>query len=205
VTGRSFLSGCAELNQSTQETGLLERDLNGSAAPTREALAPRWYAAYTRAHHEKKVAEHLAGRAIEHYLPLYRSIRRWKDRRVTLSLPLFPSYVFVRLASRDRSLVFQIPGVVRLLGNNGAPSALPDGEIEALRDGLNQSITAEPHPYLQAGRRVQIKSGPLRGIEGIVVRRKGNLRLVVSIDLLMRSIIVDVDVADLELSVRVRK
>ena len=92
-----------------------------------------WYAAYTCAQHEKRVAAELGMREVEHFLPLYSSVRRWKDRRVTLDLPLFPGYVFVRLALRDRLRVVQIPSVVRLVGFSGLPTALPDEEMEILR------------------------------------------------------------------------
>src|SRR6266404_1332335 len=86
----------------------------------------RWYAAYTCANHEKCVAAELKARAVEHFLPLYSSVRRWRDRRVRLDLPLFPGYVFLRLALRDKLRVLQIPSVVRLVGFNGQPAALAD-------------------------------------------------------------------------------
>src|SRR5258706_14691214 len=89
-----------------------------------------WYAAYTCAQHEKRVAAELGMREVELFLPLYSSVRRWKDRRVTLDLPLFPGYVFARLALRDRLRVLQIPSVVRLVGFDGQPTALPDAEME---------------------------------------------------------------------------
>jgi transcription antitermination factor NusG len=114
-----------------------------------------WYASYICAQHEKRVAAELGMREVEHFLPLYSSVRRWKDRRVTLDLPLFPGYVFVRLALRDRLRVLQIPSVVRLVGFNGSPAALPDEEMEILRTGLCQSLRAEPHPFLAVGRRVR--------------------------------------------------
>src|ERR1700689_1408843 len=90
----------------------------------------RWYAAYTSANHEKGVAGQLACRSIEQFLPLYESLRRWKDRRKLLQLPLFPGYVFVRLALRNRLQVLEIPGVVRLVGSSGAPTPLSDEEVE---------------------------------------------------------------------------
>jgi transcription termination/antitermination protein NusG len=156
----------------------------------------RWYAAYTCAHHEKRVAAELRMREVESFLPLYSSMRRWKDRRVQLELPLFPGYVFVRLALRDRLRVVQIPSVVRLVGFNGLPAALPDEEMEILRSGLCQSLGAEPHPFLTIGRRVRITNGPFAGLEGILKRKKGNLRVVVSLELIQRSVAVDVDAAD---------
>src|SRR5580704_136550 len=99
-----------------------------------------WYAAYTSANHEKKVSVELGCRSVESFLPLYSSVRRWKDRRVQLQLPLFPGYVFVRLALRDRLRVVQIPSVVRLVGFGGLPTALPDTEIEILQSGFSQSL-----------------------------------------------------------------
>ena len=163
-----------------------------------EYLEPHWYAAYTSANQEKRVAEQLGVRDVEHFLPLYSSVRRWKDRRVTLQMPLFPGYVFVHLALRDRMPVLQIPGLAKLVGFNGTPQALPQEEIDALQKGLSGGVSAVPHPYLVTGRPARIKSGPLAGMEGILLRRKGNLRVVLSIDLLQRSIAVDADLADLE-------
>src|SRR4029077_3812170 len=133
---------------------------------------PFWYAAYTSANHEKRVAEQLARRSVEHFLPLYETVRRWKDRRKQLQLPLFPGYVLVRLALRDRLQVLQVPGVANLVGFSGTPTALPQEEIDALRASLASGARAEPHPYLTVGRRVRIKSGPLAGMEGILVRKK---------------------------------
>ena len=156
----------------------------------------RWYAAYTCAKHEKRVAAELGMREVEHFLPVYSSVRRWKDRRVMLDLPLFPGYVFVRLALRDRLRVVQIPSVVRLVGFGGLPTALPDTEMEIMRSGVSQSPHAEPHPFLTVGRRVRITGGPFAGLEGILKRKKGNLRVVVSLELIQRSVAVDVDAAD---------
>jgi len=115
-----------------------------------------------------------------------------------LQLPLFPGYVFVRMAVVDRLRVLQVPGVVRLVGFNGQLAALPDEEIEALKNGLAGGVRVEPHPFLTAGRRVRIKAGPLEGREGILLRRKGSLRVVLSIEVIQRSIVVDVDVADIQ-------
>src|SRR5258707_48967 len=159
-------------------------------------VEPRWYAAYTCAQHEKRVGAELGMREVEHFLPLFSSVRRWKDRRMTLELPLFPGYVFVRLALRDRLRVAQIPSVVRLVGFGGLPTALPDTEMEILRTGLGQSLRAEPHPFLTVGRRVRITAGPFAGLEGVLKRKKSGLRVVVSLELIQRSVAVDVDAAD---------
>lgn len=159
---------------------------------------PLWYAAYASANHEKRVAEQLSARDVEHFLPLYASVRRWKDRRVKLELPLFPGYVFVRLALRDRLQVLQVPGVAKLVGFNGSPTALPQEEIAALRTSLANGVRADPHPHLAAGRRVRVKSGSLAGLEGVLVRKKNSTRFVISLDLIMRSVAVDIEGSEVE-------
>lgn len=167
-------------------------------APLNEACEKKWYATYTSANHEKTVASQLEVRGVEHFLPTYSSMRRWKDRRVTLQLPLFPGYVFVRMALRDRALVVEVPGVARLVGFNGTPAPLPEEEIEGLKKGLSCGVRTEPHPFLTAGRHVRVKSGPLAGTEGILVRRKRLDRFVISLELIQRSVAVDLDAADVE-------
>jgi transcription antitermination factor NusG len=161
-------------------------------------MEPHWYAVYTSANHEKKVAAELGRRGVEGFLPLYSSVRRWKDRRVQLELPLFPGYVFVHVALQNRLRVVQVPGVAKIVGFGGLPAALPGEEIEALRAGLNGKLRAEPHPFLTAGRRVRVRSGPLAGMQGILLRRGGKARFVVSVELIMRSMSVEMDEADLE-------
>src|SRR6266702_2414115 len=170
----------------------------GAVALPKSLVEPHWYAAYTCPNHEKRVAVELGARDVENFLPIYSSVRRWKDRRVRLELPLFPGYVFVRLALRDRLRVVQIPSVARLVGFNGQPTALPDTEMEIMRSGLSQSLRAEPHPFLIAGRRVRITAGPFAGLEGVLKRKKSSLRVVVSLELIQRSVAVDVDAADVE-------
>ena len=157
---------------------------------------PFWYAAYTSANHEKKAAAEISRRGVESFLPLYRAVRRWSDRRVKLEMPLFPGYVFVHLALRDRLRVLLVPGVAKLVGFGGLPAALPDEQVEALRAGLDGQILAKPHPYLIVGRRVRIVHGPLSGAEGILVRKKGIYRVVLSLELIMRSVAVEVEAAD---------
>lgn len=163
-----------------------------------EFYEQRWYAAYTCAQHEKRVAEQFTKRALENFLPQYESVRRWKDRRVKLQLPLFPGYVFVRIALCDRLRALETPSVVRLVGFNGRPTALPDKEMEALRACVAARLAAEPHAYLTVGRRVRIKTGPLAELEGVLIRKKNSLRVVLSLDLIARSAAVEVDAADVE-------
>jgi transcription antitermination factor NusG len=164
---------------------------------------PSWYAAYTQANHEKKAASEISRRGIEVFLPVYRTARRWSDRRVELEMPLFQGYVFVRLSLSDRLKVLQVPGVVRIVGFGGLPSPLPDEQINTLRAGLSDHLRAEPHPYLSIGRRVTIKHGPLAGMEGVLLKRKGMYRVVISIGLIQRALSVDIDIADVELDPRV--
>ena len=161
-------------------------------------LEPQWYAAYTSANHEKRVAEQLVVRSVEHFLPVYASVRRWKDRRVTLQMPLFPGYVFVRLALRDKLRVQEVPGVARLVEFNGMPAPLPEAEIVALKAGLADGVRAKPHPYLTAGRKVRVKSGPLAGMNGILLRRKNGARFVLSLELIQRSVVVETGGLELE-------
>ena len=184
------LASCTKISERTTNPA----DYPGMEASFFEAL---WYAAYTNANHEKRVTQQLEQRSIEHFLPLYESARRWKDRRVRLQMPLFPGYVFVKLALRDRLQLLQIPGVVQLVSFNGHPAPLPQEDIQAIRNCLDRGQQVEPHPYLTAGRRVRVMSGPLQGLEGIILRRKNKTRFVLSFELIMRSVAVEIDETEL--------
>jgi|SRR5208282_2666270 len=173
---------------------------SGAAIPA--ALSPddresRWYAAYTIARHEKCVARQMEERGMEYFLPLYRSIHRWQDRRKQVELALFPSYIFVHMALTDRLRVLQLPSVVYLVGFSGRPVPLPEPEITALRGAATGNVCLEPHPYLKIGRRVRVCSGPMAGLEGVLLREKERFRVVLSIDLIMRSVAVEVDWAEI--------
>lgn len=172
--------------------------MNAETRADANSQALNWYALYTYPRHEKCVAEQMEQRAISSFLPLYRSIRRWKDRRKELELALFPGYVFVRIGLQDRLRVLQLPSVVRFVSFNNQPAALPEAEIEQLRDRLARGACLEPHPYLRVGCRVRVCRGPMAGLEGIVVRRKERFRVVFSLDLIMRSVAVEVDESDVE-------
>jgi transcription antitermination factor NusG len=168
------------------------------AAPClREIAAAKWYAVYTCARHEKQVAEQMERRQLNGFVPLYRATHQWKDRRKEVELALFPSYVFVHLAVQDRLRVLEIPGVVHLVSSQGKPIPLPEEEIEPFRRAVG-SVRMEPHPYLRTGHRVRLRRGPMTGLEGILLRRKEGLRLVVSIEILMRSVAVEVGETDVE-------
>ena len=161
-------------------------------------LEPHWYAVYTRANHERRVASQLLERCVEHFLPVYECERRWKDRRVKLHTPLFPGYVFVRVAFCDRLRVLQIPGIVYLVGFAGHPAPLPQEDILAIQNCLSQGLQVEPHPYLRVGHRVRVIRGPLEGLQGIIVRRKNRSRFILSFDLLQRAVAIEVNAMDLQ-------
>jgi len=158
----------------------------------------RWYAAYTRPNHEKKVAEQLELRNIEQLLPLYSSIRQWKDRKVGLMRPLFPGYVFVRMPLQRRLQVLQVPGIASLVGFGGQPACMSEEDIQFLRCCMNYEGNLEPHPYMAVGNRVRVKAGPLAGRKGVVVQLKNRTMLVVSFDLIQRSATVEADQVDVE-------
>lgn len=170
-----------------------------TAGPLPVLDVPRdWFALYTRTHHEKSVVEHLTQRGIENYLPMYQDVHTWThNRKVTLDLPLFPNYLFVHIAPHERVRTLEIPGALSLVGNASKPSPLSELEIESLRASL-QLKKFLPHPYLTAGTRVRIVAGPLAGMEGFVVRTKSHLRVVLTVDLIMQSIAVEVDADELE-------
>lgn len=161
--------------------------------------ALQWFAAYTTPRHEKHVGEVLAERNIESFLPLYRTVRQWKKSSpVTLELPLFPCYLFVRISRSARGAVLSLPGVVSIVGSPKEPWPLPQLEVEALRLGARLG-KAEPHPYLRVGEKVRIKSGLMAGVEGILVRKKNEFRCVLTLEAIMRSVAVEVDASELEL------
>lgn len=187
---------------STTVTTLAQNSSIVSGIDVQRAVAsavaqPRWYAVYTVVRHEKKVAVQMKERLVDHFLPTYHSVRRWKDRQKEIELPLFPGYVFVRTDLQDRLRILGIPGVVHIVSVLGRPVPLPEEEIDVLmrRPACGR---LEPHPFLSVGRRVRIRSGPFAGLEGILARRKDRLRVVLSIELIMRAVAVEVDEADIE-------
>jgi transcription antitermination factor NusG len=152
-----------------------------------------WNAVYTRHQHEKTVAESLAGNEFEVFLPTYNTIRQWKDRKKQLSLPLFPCYVFVHINFERRLRVLTTPGVLFVVTFAGRPAPIPDFEMDAIRKAVESRLRVEPHPFLQCGDRVRVTSGPLADVEGILVRKKGTYRLILSAELLGKSIAVEID------------
>jgi transcription antitermination factor NusG len=143
-----------------------------------------WYALYTRHQHEKMVDQVLTNKGFDTFLPLYATTHNWKDRTKALTLPLFPCYVFLKGGIERRLQILTTPGIHGLVSSAGQPAAIPDIEIEAIRRVVESGARVESHPYLKCGNRVRVKSGPLAGIEGILVRKKNITRLVLSVEIL---------------------
>lgn len=163
-------------------------------------ITQHWYVAYTLPRHEKSIAQRLAGGRMSCFVPLYSEARSWKQRRVQLELPLFPCYVFVRMHPESKTSLLSIPGVVRLLAASGAAVIFPDQEMEALQSSLKQ-CSARPYPFLSSGKRIRLKTGPFAGLEGTIQRRNGKRALIVSLDLIQSSMLVEIDTADAQLCI----
>jgi transcription antitermination factor NusG len=151
-----------------------------------------WHALHTRYQHEKLVDELLTRQGFETFLPLYTVVHRWKDRTKKLSVPLFPNYVFVRGVAGRTLRVLKTPGVCSFVGSLGRPEVLPHSEITAIRQVVENSLPVEPHPFLTSGEWVRIQSGPLAGLEGILVRTEDRLRFLLSLEALGRSVAVEI-------------
>jgi transcription antitermination factor NusG len=158
-----------------------------------EPAGTDWYAVYTRHQHEKAVARILKAKGIETFLPLYQVARRWQDRVKSLSVPLFPCYVFVRSELARTLDIMTTPGIHTFVMSGSRPASIPSVEIDTIRRGIENGRNVEPHPYLKAGERVRVKSGPLEGIEGILVRKKNLFRLVLSVEMLGKAAALEVD------------
>lgn len=156
---------------------------------------PGWYALHTRHQHEKRVHQVLTGKGLEAFLPLYTTAHQWKDRVKRVLLPLFPCYVFLREPLAEWLPVLTTPGVHSVVGFGGQPASITWSEVEAIRRLVESPVQAEPHPFLRCGDRVRVLAGPLRGLEGILIRKKNWCKLILSIEMLQRSVAVEVDAA----------
>jgi transcription antitermination factor NusG len=152
-----------------------------------------WHAVYTRHQHEKLVAASLAGNGFEVFLPTYDTIRQWSDRKKRLSLPLFPCYVFVRSHFERQFQIITTPGVHSMIMFAGRPAVISETEVDAIRRAVDSKLGVEPHPFLRCGDWVRVTSGPLTDVEGILIRRKSSYRLILSAELLGKSIAVEMD------------
>jgi len=164
------------------------------------ALDPQWYAVYTRSRFEKKLMSELADRSIDVFLPMREVLSRWKDRKKKVWFPLFPGYVFVRHVNTaaNRVRVLSIPGAVHFVGFHGEATAIPDEQIDGVRRFLESDLSVDPYPYIKVGRRVEVIAGPLKGIQGTLVQKKGRFRFVLRVDLIRQAVSVEIDASDVQ-------
>src|SRR5262249_46751361 len=151
-----------------------------------------WYALYVRTRFEKVVARNLRGKGYEEFLPVYRRASQWSDRIKQIELPLFPGYVFCKLNPLDRLPILTIPGVNGIVGFGKHFIPIEEGELNAIRAVLKAGTYCEPWPFLRVGERVRVEYGALAGIEGIVLMFKNTCRLVISVNILQRSVAVEI-------------
>jgi transcription antitermination factor NusG len=158
----------------------------------------QWHAVYTYPRHEQSVARYLENRSVEVFVPTFEVVSRWKDRTVRLETPLFPGYVFTRIAPEERNKVVSAPSVIRMLSFNGKPCPIAESEVEAIRVCIAGGAALQPHMFLQVGERVRIRSGAFEGVEGIVLRHKGACQLVISVALIQQSVALEISAYQLE-------
>jgi transcription antitermination factor NusG len=168
-----------------------ETDSEAGAPPA----AVSWFALQVRARQEFRISEHLRSNGYEWYLPLYKCRKRWSDRIKDMESPLFPGYLFCRFDPLYRLPILKIPGVIQIVGFNRQPAPVNEAEIRVIQAVEDSGLPSQPYPYLEVGDKVQIESGPLRGLAGLLVEFQGNHRLVLSVTLLQRSVAVNIDSA----------
>jgi len=162
-----------------------------------ETTAFSWYVLHTKHQHEKSVTNVLAEKGFEVFCPTYAEVHRWKDRRKEVTLPLFPGYLFFANGLERKVDLLSTPGVCAIVSFGNTPALVPPSEIEAIQLAMVSSRVMGPHPFLKEGDKVRLRAGPLAGIEGILQRRKEGYRLVLSIELLGRSVAVEVEQSDI--------
>jgi transcription antitermination factor NusG len=157
-----------------------------------------WFALYTRSRFEKKLMSELSERSVEVFLPMREILSRWKDRKKRIWLPLFPGYIFVHHVDTpaNRYRVLSVPGAVRFVGFNARAVPIPQDQIDGVRRFLESNLAVDPYPYIKIGRRVEVIAGPLTGIQGKLVQKKGRFRFVIQVDLIRQAISVEIDASD---------
>jgi transcription antitermination factor NusG len=173
---------------------LLKEKLETPAVKTTQP----WHALSLRYQHEAIAARYLFLCGHNVFLPLYSAVHQWRDRNKQLRVPLFPGYLFIQGGLERKTQILNAPGVSRLVGWSGRPAVIPQEQIDSVRNLLDSSLPVEPHNYLRCGERVRIHDWALQGMEGILIRKKNSLRLVVSVDLLGRSASIEVDSKSIE-------
>jgi transcription antitermination factor NusG len=155
-----------------------------------------WYAIWTRSRHEQTVRQQLEQKGIDVFLPTITKWSRWKDRRKQVVWPLFPGYCFAKFTNEQRLPVLKCVGAVRIVGFNGAPTPIPEEELSGIRQLVESDLLFDPCPLINEGDKVQVVSGPLKGVFGKLVRKGTNARLILSVDLIGQGVSVQVDAAD---------
>jgi transcriptional antiterminator NusG len=163
-------------------------------------MDPQWFAIWTRSRHEKLVRDQLEKKSdVDVFLPTIGKWSRWKDRKKKIDWPLFPGYVFARFVADERVGILKVDGVVQIISNNGMLSAIPDEEIDSIRTLVESELAYDPVPLIKEGDMVKVTSGPLKGVVGRLVTKKGvQARLVLSVDLIGQAVSVEVDAADVK-------
>jgi transcription antitermination factor NusG len=154
-----------------------------------------WYALLVKPQHEKTVHQHLALLGRDSVVPLYHTRRRWSGRIRELDLPLFPGYVFCRLAPGEKLALLSVSGVRSIIAAGNTPASIPDSEIAAIQSIVRAGVPVRPWPYLKPGRRVRIESGPLQGVGGLLRKIKNTWQLVVAVELIRRAVIIELEPA----------
>lgn len=163
------------------------------------SLDPNWYALYVIVRHEKKVQSALLKKNVQNYLPLKESLQWWKDRRKKVLFPLFPGYLFIRISLAEKLNVLNTAGVVRLVGTGDGPSTVSIDQIDAIKTLIDNNVPFEEEIYSSIGRSVVVRRGPLRGIVGRILEIRGKCRLILSIDIIQRSVSAEVNLNDVEM------
>jgi transcription antitermination factor NusG len=162
---------------------------------------PKWYAVHTMARHEKRVTVQFLEKKVFTFLPLLQQVHRWSDRQSKVDVPLFSCYAFVRIVptAENRVNVLRTRGVCGFVGAKGQGTSIRDEEIESLRTAIREKIPCFAHPFIDIGQRVRILGGCLDGVEGILERQGADRSLILSVELLQRSVSIRINGYDIEL------
>ena len=160
---------------------------------------PAWYALYTVVRHEKVVNTTLEKKNIDSFLPMRKVVNRWKDRKKEIQIPLFPGYLFIHATRDEIYTSLNTRSVVRVLGNSNGPTSIPNLQIEELKKILENDMVFNTHSLITLGKEVIVKQGPLEGFKGKVIEKRGSYKLILSLDLIKRSVLVEIDIEDVEL------
>ena len=178
-------------------------ELSASSFPdsAREIASPvtQWYALYTRSRFEKKLLCELASRQVEVFLPMREILSQWKDRKKKVWVPLFPGYIFVNHEDtpENRYRILNIPGAVQFVSICGRSNPVPEEQILAIRRFLETGLSFDPYPYIKVGTQVEVIAGPLKGIRGILIEKRGKFRFVLQVDMIRQAISMEIDALDI--------